>query len=201
MKIRDLMIPDPIAITATASISDAIELMKANHIRHLPVVSKGRKLEGLVTLADLKQGLIPSMLGDVDLKDLMITDPITVAPEDDIETAAQIIYKHKIGGLPVTKNARLVGIITETDMLRAFIDMMGILSSTSRLDVAAGDNPESLKKMLQIISDNGGDVINVIMTLEKARKRVYHFRLAACKTAIIKKALAREGFNVLAAID
>ena len=201
MKIRDLMIPDPIAITATASIRDAIELMKAYHIRHLPVVSKGRKLQGLVTLADLKQGLIPSMLGDVDLKDLMITDPITVAPEDDIETAAQIIYKHKIGGLPVTKNGRLVGIITETDMLRAFIDMMGILSSTSRLDVAAGNKPESLKKMLQIISDNGGDVINVIMTLEKARKRVYHFRLAACKTAIIKKALTKEGFNVLAAID
>jgi acetoin utilization protein AcuB len=201
MKIRDLMIPNPIAITATASISDAIELMKAYHIRHLPVVSKGRKLQGLVTLADLKQGLIPSMLGDVDLKDLMITDPITLAPEDDIETAAQIIYKHKIGGLPVTKNGRLVGIITETDMLRAFIDMMGILSSTSRLDVAAGNKPESLKKMLQIISDNGGDVINVIMTLEKARKRVYHFRLAACKTAIIKKALAKEGFNVLAAID
>jgi acetoin utilization protein AcuB len=201
MKIRDLMIPDPIAITATASIADAIELMKSNHIRHLPVVSKGRKLEGLVTLADLKQGLIPSMLGDVDLKDLMITDPITVAPEDDIETAAQIIYKHKIGGLPVTKNGRLVGIITETDMLRAFIDMMGILSSTSRLDVAAGNKPESLKKMLQIISDNGGDVINILMTLEKARKRVYHFRLAACKTALIKKALAQEGFNVLAAID
>jgi acetoin utilization protein AcuB len=195
------MIPNPIAITATASISDAIELMKAYHIRHLPVVSKGRKLQGLVTLADLKQGLIPSMLGDVDLKDLMITDPITVAPEDDIETAAQIIYKHKIGGLPVTKNGRLVGIITETDMLRAFIDMMGILSSTSRLDVAAGNKLESLKKMLQIISDNGGDVINVIMTLEKARKRVYHFRLAACKTAIIKKALTKEGFNVLAAID
>ena len=201
MKIRDLMIPDPIAITANASISDAIELMKTNHIRHLPVVSKGRKLEGLVTLADLKQGLIPSMLGDVDMKDLMITDPMTVAPEDDIETAAQIIYNHKIGGLPVTKNGRLVGIITETDMLRAFIDMMGILSSTSRLDVAAGNKPESLKKMLQIISDNGGDVINVIMTLEKSRKRVYHFRLAACKTSLIKKALVKGGFDVLAAID
>jgi acetoin utilization protein AcuB len=201
MKIRDLMIPDPIAITANASISDAIELMKTNHIRHLPVVSKGRKLEGLVTLADLKQGLIPSMLGDVDLKDLMILDPITVAPEDDLETAAQIIYKHKIGGLPVTKSGRLVGIITETDMLRAFIDMMGILSSTSRLDVVAGNKPESLKKILQIISDNSGDVINVIMTLEKARKRVYHFRLAACNTSLIKKALVKEGFDVLAAID
>ncbi len=201
MKIRDLMILNPIAITAHASIRDAIELMKANHIRHLPVVSKGRKLEGLVTLADLKQGLLPSMLGDVDLKDLMIADPITVAPDDDLETAAQIIYKHKIGGLPVTKNGRLVGIITETDMLRAFIDMMGILSSTSRLDVAAGNKPESLKKMLQIISDNGGDVINVITTLEKARKRVYHFRLAACNTALIKKALTQEKFSVLAAIE
>jgi acetoin utilization protein AcuB len=201
MNIRDLMIANPIAITATASISDAIELMKANRIRHLPVVSKGKKLEGLVTLADLKQGLIPSMLGDVTLKDLMIKDPITVRPEDDIETAAQIIYRHKIGGLPVTKNDRLVGIITETDMLRAFIDMMGILSSTSRIDVAAGNNPELLKKALQIINDAGGDVINVIVTLQKARKRVYHFRLAACKTAPVRRALTKGGFEVLAAMD
>jgi acetoin utilization protein AcuB len=201
MKISDLMIPNPITITASASISDAIELMKANHIRHLPVVSKGKKLEGLVTMADLKQGLIPSMLGDIDLKDLMIKEPITVEPEDDIETAAQIIYENKIGGLPVTRNGRLVGIITDTDLLRAFIDMMGILSSTSRLDVAAGEKPDSLRAALQAIGDSGGDVINVIMSLEKAGKRVYHFRLAACKTAPIKKALVKEGFDVLAAID
>ena len=201
MQIRDLMISAPITITANAPISHAIELMKVNHIRHLPVVSKGKILEGLVTLADLKQGLIPSMLGDVSLKDLMIKDPLTVGPEDDIETAAQIIYKHKIGGLPVTKSGRLVGIITETDLLRAFIDMMGILSSTSRMDVAAGNKPELLKKALQIINDAGGDVINVSMTLQKSRKRVYHFRLAACKTGLIKKALTQGGFDVLAAID
>jgi acetoin utilization protein AcuB len=201
MQIRDLMISTPITITANAPISRAIELMKVNHIRHLPVVSKGKMLEGLVTLADLKQGLIPSMLADVSLKDLMIKDPITVGPEDDIETAAQIIYKYKIGGLPVTKGGRLVGIITETDLLRAFIDMMGILSSTSRMDVAVGNKPEFLKKALQIINDTGGDVINVSMTLLKSRKRVYHFRLAACKTGLIKKALAQGGFDVLAAID
>jgi acetoin utilization protein AcuB len=201
MRIQDLMIGDPIAIAPNASIADAIELMKSNHIRHLPVVSKGRKLEGLVTLADLKQGLIPSMLGDVTLKDLMIKDPITVGPEDDLETAAQIIYKHKIGGLPVTQGKRLVGIITETDILRAFIDMMGILSSTSRIDVAAGNQTETLKKILQVIGDSGGDVINVGMSLQNARKRVYSIRLAARKTAGIKKALARAGFDVLAAID
>ncbi len=67
MKIHSLMIPDPISITGNASISETIKLMKINSIRHLPVVSKGNKLKGFVTLADLKQGLILSMLGDVSL--------------------------------------------------------------------------------------------------------------------------------------
>ncbi len=67
--------------------------------------------------------------------------------------------------------------------------------------MAANDKPESLKKILHIISDYGGDVINVIMTFAKARKRVYHFRLAACKTSLIRKALSASGFEVLAAID
>ncbi|MEJ5358543.1 MAG: CBS and ACT domain-containing protein [Desulfobacterales bacterium] len=201
MKIRDLMISHPICITANASIQEAIELMKANHIRHLPVVTKGRRLEGLVTLADLKQGLIPSMLGDVTLKDLMIANPITVSPEEEIETAAQLIYKYKIGGLPVTKNGRLVGIITETDLLRAFIEMLGLIATSSRLDVEAGNKPESLRRMLQIIGEHGGDVLNVFMTLEKAKRRVYHFRLAACDTAPIRKALSEAGFRVTAAID
>ncbi|MBW1749028.1 MAG: CBS domain-containing protein, partial [Deltaproteobacteria bacterium] len=63
MKINSLMIPDPITITENASIREAIELMKINSIRHLPVVAKGDKLKGFLTLADLKQGLLPSMLG------------------------------------------------------------------------------------------------------------------------------------------
>ena len=72
MKISALMIPNPITITESASISEAIELMKVNSIRHLPVVSEENKLEGFVTLADLKQGLIPSMVGDISLQDLMV---------------------------------------------------------------------------------------------------------------------------------
>ena len=101
MKINDLMISDPITITEKASVGDAIELMKVNSIRHLPVVSQKKLLKGFLTLADLKQGLIPSMLGDLTLTDLMIKEPITVEPDNDIEIAAQLIYKHKIGGIPV----------------------------------------------------------------------------------------------------
>ena len=201
MKIHSLMIPDPITITANATISEAIELMKINSIRHLPVVSEDKTLKGFLTLADLKQGLIPSMLGDLTLQDLMIKDPITVSPDDDIEIAAQLIYKNKIGGMPVLNGNQLVGIITATDILRTFIDMMGILSSTSRIDVVINDKAGSLKKALQIINDKGGDIVNVGMTSHPSGKRIYYFRLAACKTEVIKKALERQGYEVQAAMD
>jgi acetoin utilization protein AcuB len=201
MKISSLMIPDPITISAHASISEALELMKINSIRHLPVVSKGNRLQGFLTLADLKQGLIPSMLGDLNLRDLMIKDPISVSPDDDIEIAAQLIYNHKIGGMPVLKEGRLIGIITATDILRTFIDMMGILSSTSRIDVVIGDQPGSFKKALQIINDMGADIINAGRTAQQTGQQIYFFRLGACKTEAIKKRLEKEGYEVLAAMD
>ncbi len=198
MKIQTLMIENPITIGPNASVGEAIELMKANSIRHLPVVTREKRLQGFLTLADLKQGLIPSMLGDVSLDDLIIKNPITVRPDDDIEFAAQLIYNHKIGGMPVVKAGRLVGIVTATDMLRTFIDMMGILSSTSRIDVVLGEQPAAFKKAMQIINDNGGDIISVSMTPQQKGKRIYYFRLSACKTNVNKKALEKERFNVLA---
>jgi acetoin utilization protein AcuB len=132
---------------------------------------------------------------------MMIKNPLTVGPDDDIEIAAQLIYKHKISGLPVTRKGLLVGILTESDILRAFIDMMGILSTTSRIDVVLAEQPAAFKKAMQIIHDNGGDIINVRMTPQQKGKRVYYFRLSACKTNVIKKALEKERFNVLAAMD
>jgi acetoin utilization protein AcuB len=194
------MIPDPITVTKFTTIREAIELMKENSIRHLPVVSEGNYLEGFLTLADLKQGLIPSMVGDLNLSDLMIRNPITVGPDEDIEYAAQLIYIHKIGGLPVVKDGKLIGIITATDILRTFIDMMGILSSTSRIDVVIGDQSTSLKKALQIINDNGGDIVNVGMN-QQAQQRIYYFRLSACNTAVIREALEKEDFEVIDAMD
>ena len=201
MKINSLMIPNPITITEDASITEAIELMKVNSIRHLPVITTGNILQGFVTLADLKQGLIPYMVGNLTLSDLMIHDPITVDPDEDIEIAAQLIYKHKIGGMPVVKGRKLVGIITGTDILRSFIDMMGILTASSRIDVKIKDEPGSFKKAMQIIIDNGGDIINAGMTAQETSRRIYYFRLSACKTNVIKKALEDNGFEVVAAMD
>jgi acetoin utilization protein AcuB len=200
MKIKALMIPDPITISEKASIEQALEVMKANSIRHLPVVSRNKTLKGFVTLADLKIGLIPSMMGDISLKDMMIVDPIVVKPDDDVEIAAQLIYKHKIGGLPVVQSKKLVGIITESDILRAFIDMMGILSGSSRLDVEVGDSPEDLNHALSIIQRSGGTIINVGMAPQKTQNRVYYFRLTSCDTAAIQKELINEGFRIVDAM-
>lgn len=202
MKIRSLMIPAPITVTAKASIQQAIELMKVNSIRHLPVVDEKQKLIGLLTLADLKQALLPSMLGDITLTDMMIKNPITVLPDDDIERAAQLIYKHKISGLPVIEKGRkIVGIITESDILRAFIDMMGILSSSARIDITTNDDSSALNQAIQVIHDQGGDIINVGMTAQRTAQRTYFFRLAPCDTAPIRHALEKSGFAVQAVME
>lgn len=201
MRIKDLMIPDPITVSITASIKDALECMKVNSIRHLPVVAGDKELKGFVTLADLKQSLIPSIVGDLKLVDIMIKNPITVSPGSDVEWAAQLIYKKKISGLPVVQDQILVGIITESDILRAFIDMMGILTSSSRIDAVVGSDPGTFKKAVQIINDNGGDIINVGMTAHEDSKKTYYFRLSSCNTDPIKSALEKAGIAVEAAMD
>jgi acetoin utilization protein AcuB len=200
MKIRELMIPNPITISSKASISDAIECMKLNAIRHLPVVQADNKLEGFVTLADLKQGLIPSMVSDLSLTDLMIKNPITVHPDEDIELAAQLIYHHKIGGMPVVQAEQVVGILTESDILRTFIDMMGLLSASSRIDVVVGDRSDALQGALRIIQEHGGNIMNVATTSQPGNKKLYYVRLSPCDITPIRQALARAGFEVVDAV-
>ena len=191
------MIVNPVTVTENTSIQNAIELMKEKGFRHLPVVAKEMKLKGFITLSDLKQGLIPAMVGDLTLSDLMIIDPITVAPDDDLETAARLIYEHKISGMPVVVNDKLVGIITESDILRAFIDMMGILTGGSRLDVAVGDQPEAFNQVVEVIREQGGEIVNIGMTAQQSSRRVYTFRLSTQKTTAIEKSLVKAGFQVL----
>ena len=101
----------------------------------------------------------------------------------------------------MVENHKLVGIITETDILRTFIDMMGFLTASSRIDLVIGDKPGSFKDVLQIINDNGGDIVNVGMTAQKASRREYYFRLLPCNTEVIKQALERDGYQVLHVMD
>ena len=198
MRVKSIMATEPISVRENASISDAIALMKDNSIRHLPVVDRKGRLAGFLTLADLKQGFLPSLVADVTLADLMIKDPVTVGPEDDVEDAARLIHGKKIGGMPVVDgDGRLVGIITVIDILGAFIEMMGLLTHSVRLDVETGCAPDSVSRACRVISEAGGRVISIGLPDARPEGPVRVFRLAVEGSEESRSALGKAGFTVL----
>lgn len=198
MRIRSLMIKDPITVSDRTSVQEAIHLMRENSIRHLPVVNASGKLMGWVTLADMKQGLLPAVVTGLSLADLMIKNPITIHPDADVETAAQIIYQRKIGGMPVVDgDDKVLGVITVTDILGAFINIMGILTEGSRLDVNVGNEPRGFEKVSRIIHDQGGEIVSVGIAPDTSESKTYYFRLKECPVEPIVKALQNQKYDVL----
>ena len=192
------MIKDPITISDRTSVQEAIHLMKENSIRHLPVVESSKKLVGWVTLSDMKQALLPAVVTGLSVVDLMIKNPVTMHPDADVETAAQIIFQRKIGGIPVVdSNDTVVGVITVTDILGAFIKIMGILTDGLRLDVNVGNEPGGFRKVSQIIHEHGGEIVSVGLDPDISEKKIYYFRLKKCPVESIVKTLRDKGYEVL----
>lgn len=197
MDVKKWMVKKPVTIAKNSSIREAIKLMKKHSIRHLPVVD-GSRLIGLVTQGDLRQAIIPSMLEEISLKDIMITNPITVSPNTSIDTAAKLIFEHKIGGLPVvSKGNRLLGIITLTDILGAFIHIMGVLKSSSRVDLILSDKLDAFEEVSRIIKGHNAEIISVGILPERHGKKIHSFRLEKCRVTPIAQALAKHGHKVV----
>jgi acetoin utilization protein AcuB len=201
MKVKHRMIKKLVTIESDATIPHAIEVMKRHSIRHLPVV-EGKSFLGLVTSGDLRQAFYPSMINKLTISDIMIRKPITVDPETSLEEATSLIFRHKIGGLPVVDKEKLVGIITVSDILEAFIQIMGVLKSSSRIDVILGDKPDALEQVSRIIKQNKGEIISMGMSSHRSKgKRIYYFRLEKCNTTRIAKALEENGYKVTMTIE
>ena len=137
------------------------------------------------------------------VEDYMTEEPLTASPETNIEDAALLIYRNKIGALPILSKDKLVGIISIMDMLGLFVDMMTILHSSSRVDVVMEKNEKKLQKVKDIIQDEGLNIISVGMSpYEKDKKKqVYFFRLDLCDTSGVVAELQKKGIEVLTAID
>lgn len=126
--VRDWMTPNPITIVPKTTLPDAHKLMREAKVRRLPVVDHGR-LVGIVTLGDVREAQ-PSdattlsiyelnyLLSKLTVDRIMTREPLTIAPDATIHQAARVMLDHKIGGLPVMEDERLVGIITESDIFR-----------------------------------------------------------------------------------
>jgi acetoin utilization protein AcuB len=188
---------NPVAISPEASIQEAIELMKKHSIRHLPVVEGEVRLVGWITDTTLRGVLIASMIEELTVGDVMIADPVTVSSSDVLEKAALLITEHRIGGMPVLENGKLVGVITVVDILEAFIDIMGVLESSSRLDVQLGDARDDFQEVSRIIREHNGEIISVGILSQESIERVYSFRIEKCDTEPLRQALEAQGHKVV----
>ena len=136
MLVKDWMTPEPQTVSLDTTYFEAYKLLKLGGFRRLPVLSLGH-LIGIVTDRNIKEATpsnatalsadeLNGLLKPLQMKNIMTKPVITVNPEDDIETAALILDEHKISGLPVVQNGKVVGIITTTDILRAFVSILNL---------------------------------------------------------------------------
>ncbi len=197
MKVKNWMIREVITISPERTVEDALQLMKIHSIRHLPV-TENEALKGLVTESSLRPYLTPEKLS-LPLREVMIINPVVIDPETSVDEAARLIYKYKIGGLPVLSGGKLVGIITVTDILEAFIELMGILKASSRIDIVPlGDH---LEDVLEEIKKRGGKIISIGMDVSLNGEKVYYIRLERMPLEGLASALESKGHKVLTFIE
>ena len=127
------MVRNVITIDPGASVKDALGIMKKHSLRHLPVVDNG-VFVGLLTSGDVKQAILTCMLETMKVKEVMLATPYTIRRENSLEDAARLVYEKNIGCLPVVEDGQVMGILTVNDILKAFIDIMGVLKAGSRID-------------------------------------------------------------------
>jgi len=123
MLVKERMSPRFITIGPDASLAEARSLLDQHRIRHLPVVEDGNPV-GIITDRDIRSAAPTSLLGQVRVGEAMTKNLIMVTPDTQVQEAAKLMVTHRIGGLPVQRDGRLVGIITETDLLNALVEIM-----------------------------------------------------------------------------
>lgn len=196
MIVANRMSPDPWTISPEASVAEALQLMQAHGVRHLPVVEDGL-LVGLVTDIDLRTAYFASLLEELKVRDVMTHDPIVVQAGDTVFQAARLIHQNKLTGMPVVENGRLVGMITLADILGVLVALLGLLEDSTRLDVALKPGSESLEEVYAIIRRHGGEVISVAQLSSDVGRRIYTFRLKKTELEPLVAALQEAGHGVL----
>lgn len=199
MKVKNWMKSDPVTIERSALVQEAAELMEEHAIRHLPVVD-GEQLVGFITQTDLRQYFFPSMVEKIPVHEVMVVNPITINVDSSIEKAARLIHDFKIGGLPVMDKKKLVGVITASDIVSGFIEVMGLLRTSMRLDVII-DKDSGVDDVTRIIKEHGIEILSVATESQPSRRKVYYFRLGRGEIDPVVKNLEAAGHKVVSVMD
>ncbi len=169
MLVKDRMSKPPITVRKNVGVEDALRLMHNEDIRRLPVVGKHGKMVGIVSELDLLKVSpspatslsvyeIPYLLAKVKMEDVMTEDVVTVHEDTPLEEAARVMADNKIGGLPVMRDGKVVGMITETDLFKTFLEMLGGREEGVRVSMFVPDEEGMLAKITGKISDMGINV-------------------------------------------
>ena len=173
MFVGDRMSSPAVTVTADTPFQDALKLMHDHRFRRLPVVKKRGKLIGIVSERDLLYASpspatslsvweITSLLSKIQVRKIMTKEVIATTPDTPIEDAAHLMADNKIGGLPVVdERNRVVGVITETDIFKTFVEMFAGGHSGLRLTLKIPEGKDVLLELCRAISELDGNIVSV----------------------------------------
>jgi acetoin utilization protein AcuB len=177
MLVREWMASDVLTVDENTSMMKALHLMKESNIRRLPVMARG-SLVGIISDRDLKEAS-PSkattldvhelyyLLAEIKVKEIMTKNPVTIHPDETVERAAVVMLEHKVSGLPVVNSkAELVGIITQSDVFRAFVNITGIYKGGVQFAFSLDDKPGSIKEVADTIREHGGRMVSILSSTD-----------------------------------
>jgi acetoin utilization protein AcuB len=200
------MTSNPYTIAFDAPITEVIELMRDKNLKRVPVVH-GEKVVGMITQGDI-QKVSPTkattlsifeinyLLSKTRVSDAMTKDVITISPEALLEEAAVLMRENKISTLAVVKDSKLVGIITESDIFDAFIDLMGFRDVGSRITIQAKDAPGALADITEIFKDLDLNISHIAVYRGSAGFSDVVIRTNTINTDVLEKRLEEHGYKI-----
>ncbi|ADN02837.1 CBS and ACT domain-containing protein [Spirochaeta thermophila] len=172
MKVAQVMTHNPVTVTPATTLSDAQELMRREKIHRLPVIDEKGRVVGIVSEKDLLYASpspattlnvyeMAQLLSKVRIKEVMRTPVITVTEDTYIEDAARIMVDNNIGGLPVVRGEKLVGIITESDIFKRFVELFGTRKKGVRLTLLIPERRGEIADIASAIARAGGNIVSL----------------------------------------
>ncbi|AGF79986.1 CBS domain-containing protein [Desulfocapsa sulfexigens DSM 10523] len=213
MLIKDWMATTILTVDANTSVMRAGRTMKDNNIRRLPVVSQG-KLAGIITDRDLKEASPSSktdmdmhemyyLLSEMKVKDVMTAAPIRLSMDDTLEKAALVMLNEKISGLVIVDDEEnLVGLLSESDVLRGFIHATGIQDGAFQIVMDMSDVGGSVSQLIDVLRQNRARVLSILTSFDDApagSKRV-SVRIMPYNGEVddlVKELEAMEGYSIV----
>ena len=207
MFVANCMTKNPITIAPDVGIDEAAKIMDKGHFRRLPVVEHG-KLVGFFTNRDLLRASpsaattldrfeMRTLLSKIKVADVMQKNVITVTDTTTIEEAALVMAREKIGGMPVLSEVgKVAGIISSTDIFRAFVTVMGLDSGKTRLTIAVADRKGVLRDIATVLADLDINIDSMVTIPQPSGTYDIIIRADIADVETVKERLAAKGFTV-----